>query len=144
MKIPHILLVEDNPADADLMEEAFTEANFECNLSVVHDGAQAIEFINRLDQGLAQPGPDLVVLDLNLPKVSGHMVLEKVRSSRTCKEAMVLVVSSSDAPTDRKQVMDLGADGYFRKPSSLEQFMEIGPKIQTMLREGKRRHLRSG
>jgi CheY-like chemotaxis protein len=138
METPHILLIEDNPADADLVEEAFSEAHFACELSIMRDGAEAIDFIENLDAGSPQPCPDLVLLDLNLPKVGGRAVLERVRSSPKLRKTIVLIISSSDAPSDRKQVMDLGADEYFRKPSSLTQFMELGPKVQMMLREGKR------
>jgi CheY-like chemotaxis protein len=132
-KRPLVLLVEDNPADAELVEEAFAEANIDCHLSILRDGAQAIEFIERLDSGVSDACPDLVLLDLNLPKVGGDAVLERVRSSPKCKGVKVLIVSSSDAPTDRKRAMDLGASEYFRKPSSLEQFMEVGPRVRGML-----------
>ena len=133
---PHILLIEDNPADADLVEEAFSEAHFTCELSIMRDGAEAIDFIEHIDAGLPQACPDLVLLDLNLPKVGGRAVLERVRLSPKLKKTMVLIISSSDAPNDRKQVMDLGADAYFRKPSSLTQFMELGPKVRSMLKNG--------
>jgi CheY-like chemotaxis protein len=134
-KRPFVLLVEDNQADADLVEEAFAEAKIDCHLSILRDGAQAIAFIERLDSGLSQARPDLVLLDLNLPKVGGEAVLERVRSSPACKGVKVIVVSSSDAPSDRKRVMELGANEYFRKPSSLEQFMEFGPKVLALLQE---------
>ena len=132
-KLPLVLLVEDNPADAELVEEAFAEANIACHLAILRDGAQAIEFIERLDSGVSDVCPDLVLLDLNLPKVGGDVVLERVRSSPKCKGVKVLIVSSSDAPTDRKRAMDLGASEYFRKPSSLEQFMEVGPRVRGLL-----------
>jgi CheY-like chemotaxis protein len=132
---PHILLIEDNPADADLVEEAFNEAHFVCQLSIMRDGAQAIDFIENLDAGSTHSCPDLVLLDLNLPKVGGRAVLQRVRMSPKLKQTIVLIISSSDAPNDRKQALDLGANGYFRKPSSLDQFMELGPKVQTMLKD---------
>lgn len=134
-KRPFILLVEDNQADSDLVEEAFAEANIDCHLSILRDGAQAIEFIERLDAGLSQACPDLVLLDLNLPKIGGEAVLERVRSSPKCKGVTILIVSSSDAPTDRRRAMELGANEYFRKPSTLEQFMEFGPKVRTLLQK---------
>ncbi|MGA2737119.1 MAG: response regulator [Bryobacteraceae bacterium] len=135
MKIerPQILLVEDSRADANLVEEALAEAQLECGLSIVRDGLQAIKFIDRLD---AEPGhlqPDIVLLDLNLPKVSGEEVLKRVRRSPKCGATKVLIVSSSDAPADREMAMGLGASGYFRKPASLEQFMELGPRIRALL-----------
>jgi DNA-binding response OmpR family regulator len=134
---PNILLVEDSPADANLVAEAFEDASLECNLSVIHDGAKAIDFINRVDSGCGNNCPDLVLLDLNLPKASGSAVLERVRASPRCGAAKVLIISSSDTPSDRDRVMGLGADDYFRKPSSLEQFMKLGPMVKAMLRERK-------
>jgi DNA-binding response OmpR family regulator len=130
---PHVLLVEDNPADANLVEEALAEENLECDLSIMRNGAQAIEFIERLDSGSSHAFPDLVLLDLNLPKVSGEAVLERVRSSPKFGTAKVFIISSSDAPTDRERVMRLGATDYFRKPSNLVEFMELGPRVRAML-----------
>jgi CheY-like chemotaxis protein len=129
----HVLLVEDNPADADLVEEAFTDAKIDCNLSIVRDGAEAIGFIERLDSDLCRVCPDLILLDLSLPKVGGEAVLERIRSSPRCTGVKVLIVSSSDTPADRKRAMELGASDFFHKPSSLEQFMEFGPKIRVLL-----------
>jgi CheY-like chemotaxis protein len=130
---PHILLVEDNPADAELVAEALAEAALECGLSVVRDGLQAIAFIERLDADPSSRCPDLVLLDLNLPKVGGVEVLSRVRLSRRCRDAKVLVISSSDTAVDRERSMRLGASEYFHKPSSLKQFMELGPKVRALL-----------
>ena len=131
--MPHILLVEDNPADANLVAEALAEEHIECEVSVLRDGAQAITFIDRLDADQNQPRPDIVLLDLNLPKIAGHEVLKRVRTSPRCKNAMVLIVSSSDAPADRETALKLGANGYFQKPANLEEFMELGPRIRALL-----------
>lgn len=127
-----ILLVEDNPADANLVEEAIAEAHIECRISVVRDGAQAMDFIRRIEAQRAEC-PDIVLLDLNLPKVSGEEVLKRVRRSPACATAKVLIVSSSDARADRERALALGASDYFRKPSSLDQYMLLGPKIRSML-----------
>jgi DNA-binding response OmpR family regulator len=130
MKIekPQVLLVEDNPADANLVEEALAEADVDCDLSIMSDGAQAVDFIDRLDRS-----PALVLLDLNLPKIGGETVLERLRSSPHGKTAKVLVISSSDAPSDRERVRRLGATDYFRKPTSLAEFMRLGPIVKAML-----------
>lgn len=133
MHRPRVLLVEDNPADANLVEEAFAEANLECDLSIVRDGAQAVDLIERLDTGAAPHWPVLVLLDLNLPKISGVAVLERLRSSPQGKSAKVVVISSSDAPADRERVKLLGATSYFRKPTSLAEFMQLGPMVKAML-----------
>lgn len=92
-------------------------------------------FIDRLDSGTSHACPDLVLLDLNLPKVSGEAVLERVRLSPKCGAAKVFIISSSDAPTDRERAMKLGASDYFRKPSNLAQFIELGPKVRAMLED---------
>jgi CheY-like chemotaxis protein len=130
-----VLLIEDNPADVDLVEEALIEAGLNCDLSIVRDGAQAIEFFEQLDSGASEQFPHLVLLDLNLPKVPGEAVLERVRSSPKYGTAIVFIISSSGAPRDRERVMKLGANGYFRKPSNLAQFMELGPKVRAMLED---------
>jgi CheY-like chemotaxis protein len=128
-----ILLVEDNPADAVLVAEAFEEARFDCAITVVHDGEQAVAFLDALDADASQDCPDLILLDLNLPKVSGTAVLERLRASPRCAGIKVLIVSSSDAPADRQKAMTLGASDYFRKPSSLKEFMLLGAKVKSML-----------
>jgi CheY-like chemotaxis protein len=128
-----VLLVEDNPADANLVQEALEEAELDCELSVMRNGQQVIEMIEELESGGAQELPDLVLLDLNLPRVTGHVVLERVRSSARCRETKVFIISSSDTPADRDRAMKLGAIGYFRKPSSLADFMTIGPRVRDIL-----------
>ena len=72
-------------------------------------------------------------LDLNLPKVSGEEVLNRVRLSVKCRAAKVLVISSSDTAVDRERSMRLGANGYFHKPSNLEEFMKLGPRVRALL-----------
>lgn len=129
-----ILLVEDNHADVTLVEEALSEAGVVCTLQVVTDGSEAIEMIERLDADASLPGPELILLDLNLPRVSGEDVLRRVRSKGRCQAIPVLVVSSSAAPVDRQRAMSLGATDYFRKPSSLDEFLELGPKVRDLLR----------
>jgi CheY-like chemotaxis protein len=130
---PTILVVEDNPADVTLIEEALAEANLDCILTVLGDGAAAIDLMQAVDDSPADRCPDLVVLDLNLPKINGEEVLRRIRQSPRCSHARVLIASSSNAPSDRDRVMRLGANDYFRKPSTLQQYMEIGPKIRSML-----------
>jgi CheY-like chemotaxis protein len=130
---PNLLLVEDNPADANLVEEALAEAQLDCGLFIVRDGLQAIDFIELLEADPSHPSPDLVLLDLNLPKISGEQVLNRLRSSPKCGGTKVLIISSSDSPAERERLIQLGAREYFRKPSSLEQFMKLGPRIRAIL-----------
>jgi CheY-like chemotaxis protein len=127
-----VLLVEDNPADAILVEEALSEARVDCGLYVVGDGTKALEFIGRVETG-QERCPDLVLLDLNLPRLSGGEVLERLRASSSCHSVKVLIVTSSNAASDRERAIALGATDYFRKPSTLAQFLELGPKVRQML-----------
>src|SRR5580698_4753152 len=132
---PNVLLVEDNPADINLVEEALEEAHFDCLLHIMRDGMRAIEFLERLDAEPDHRPPDIVLLDLNLPKIGGEAVLKRVRMSPKCEGVKVLIISSSDVPADRERVMQLGANDYFRKPSDLAQFMLLGVKIRAMIED---------
>jgi CheY-like chemotaxis protein len=128
-----VLLVEDNPSDVLLIREALSRDAVECELHVVSDGAQAIEYIERLDADPRLPCPKLLMLDLNLPRESGEEVLKRVRLSARCKGIDVLIMSSSDAQSERQRAIRLGATDYFRKPSSLQEFMGLGPKVNSFL-----------
>ena len=130
---PEVLLVEDNPADVELVEEALAEAALDCVLLVVRDGLQAIKLVERLNADASQRCPDVVLLDLNLPNVTGEAVLSHLRSSARWRAAKVLIISSSNAAADRERTMKLGASDYFHKPSNLEQFMKLGPRVRALL-----------
>jgi CheY-like chemotaxis protein len=132
---PNVLLVEDNPADINLVEEALEEAKLDCCLHIMRDGVRAFEFLEQLDADPDGLAPDIVLLDLNLPMIGGEEVLKRVRMSPKCGNVKVLIISSSDAPADRERMMKLGATGYFRKPSGLAQFMLLGTKIRAMIDE---------
>jgi chemotaxis family two-component system response regulator Rcp1 len=127
-----VLLIEDNPADAVLVKEALSEARVDCGLYIVGDGTKALEFIERVETG-QERCPDLILLDLNLPRLSGGEVLARLRTSPSCYSVKVLIVTSSNAASDRERAMALGATDYFRKPSTLTQFLELGPKVRQML-----------
>ncbi|MGD1093378.1 MAG: response regulator [Bryobacteraceae bacterium] len=116
-----------------MIQEACDEEHIDCGFWVVEDGAGAIEEIEQLDADESRPCPDIVLLDLNLPKVSGEEVLKRARSSRRGHDLKILIVSSSNSPSDRERVMRFGATDYFRKPSTLEQFMELGPRVRRLL-----------
>lgn len=134
----HVLIVEDNESDVFLIERAIAGTRLCVSLHVVKDGQQAIQFLDEArDQAEAgKPCPDLVILDINLPKKQGGDVLKHLRDISRCAQARVIVVSSSDASRDREQMAELGADAYFRKPSDLDEFMKLGDLIKTILGGG--------
>ena len=127
-----ILLVEDNPADAGLVRMALEEHGVEGDIFVVTDGETAIQLIGDLD---AQPVDclDLAIIDLNLPKKPGRVVLERIRRSERCKAIPVVILTSSDAEQDRADAVRLGANHYLRKPSKLEEFLDLGTVFKQIL-----------
>jgi chemotaxis family two-component system response regulator Rcp1 len=125
--------VEDSKADLFLIRQAISEAQVNAAVEIVNDGHQATEFIDKAEAGQGVPCPDLVLLDLNLPKKNGIVVLRHMRNSSACKNALVLVVSSSDSAGDREAVKALGFNGYFRKPSVYAEFMKLGSIIRELL-----------
>lgn len=134
MKKPNqILIVEDNQADVFLMREALEAANLGAQIHVVNDGDEAFKLINNADANDIAPCPVLIVLDLNLPKRSGLEVLEHLRKSRKCANAMVLIATSSDSLRDREQAKRLGANEYFRKPSNYSAYLKLGEIVRKML-----------
>ncbi len=130
------MVAEDSKADLFLIRQAIAAAEIDAAVEVVHDGHQAVEFIDSLDTGGGARCPDLVLLDLNLPKKDGVEVLRHLRNSVSCRDALVLVVTSSDSVRDREAVRALGFSGYFRKPSVYAEFMKLGPMIRELLRGG--------
>lgn len=116
-----------------LIQEAIAAAQVDAAVAVVNDGHQAVEFVDRADAGQGAFCPDLVLLDLNLPKKNGIEVLRHMRNSAACRNALVLVVSSSDSASDREAVEALGFHGYFRKPSVYAEFMKLGPVVRELL-----------
>ena len=130
---PRILIVEDSKTDVFLIREAIDNCGIRADIDVVRDGYSATQYFDAADRNAAAPCPDLVLLDLNLPKVSGGEVLEHLRASSRCKDAKVLIVSSSDAPQDGGAVEKLHLAGYFKKPSQYADFMKLGPLIKESL-----------
>jgi len=124
--------VEDNPADAGLVREALQEHGVTGELVLISDGDEAIRFIGTLD---AEPVacPDLVIIDLNLPKSPGLEVMQTIRQSPKCRNATVLIFSSSDVESDKMEAQRLGASRYIRKPLRLEEFFQLGAVFKEIL-----------
>jgi DNA-binding response OmpR family regulator len=100
---------------------------------VVADGEQAIRFFENAAEDPDAPCPDLVILDLNLPRHKGSEVLMRMRASARCADAPVLIVTSSDSFKDREEMARLGATDYFRKPSQFAEFMKLGNRVRFIL-----------
>jgi len=129
---PQILVIEDNKADVFLIRKAIAAAKVDADLNFLQDGRAATDFFDAADNEKAAC-PDLVLLDLNLPKKSGDDVLKHLRNSKKCRCALVLVVTSSDSQRDREAVAALSVAGYFRKPSEYADFMKLGPIVKALL-----------
>lgn len=119
-----ILLVEDNPGDADLIQEILMESDEKKEITVAVDGFEALR---RLRDG---PKPDLILLDLNLPKKSGREVLEEIKSDEALQRIPVVVLTSSEAEDDLSDVYRLHANCYLAKPVDLEEFMNVVRAIE--------------
>jgi CheY-like chemotaxis protein len=124
-KVIEILLVEDNPGDARLTQEAFRDSKVANNLHVVSDGALAMEFLRRQGPYAKAPRPDIVLLDLNLPKMDGRQVLAAMKSDPALKSIPTVVLTTSEAEQDIAQSYQLHANCYLTKPVDLEKFLKI-------------------
>ena len=125
-----ILLVEDNPGDVRLTQEAVREAKIRNTLNVVNDGEQAIAYVRRQGEYAERPRPDLILLDLNLPRKDGREVLQDLKSDPDLHRIPVVVLTSSEAEQDILSTYDLYANAYVTKPVDLEQFMRVVSSIQ--------------
>ena len=124
-----ILLVEDNPGDARLTIEAMREAKVRNRIHVVEDGVEAMEFLRRQGRFGEAPRPDLILLDLNLPRKDGREVLAEVKADPDLKRIPVVVLTTSRAEEDVLRAYNLHANCYVTKPVDLEQFMKIVSQI---------------
>ena len=127
-----ILLAEDNPGDVLLLREALANSAIICELMVAEDGQKAIELLQTV---AADPTrlPDLIILDVNLPKHNGGEVLAHARGDAAFADVPVLMLTSSASPADQETASRLGANLYIQKPSDLDAFLGLGKVISTIL-----------
>ncbi|GGV24200.1 two-component system response regulator [Streptomyces longisporoflavus] len=118
-----VLLVEDDPGDELMTREAFEDNKIRNNLHVVRDGEEALDFLYRRGEYEGVPRPDLILLDLNLPKYDGRQVLEKVKSDPDLQDIPVVVLTTSAAEEDILRSYKLHANAYVTKPVDLDQFI---------------------
>lgn len=126
-----ILLVEDNPGDVRLIQEIFQDGKIFNKLEVARDGEQALNYLHR--QGIYQdaPVPDLILLDLNLPKKNGNEVLEEIKADENLRRIPVIILTASKAEEDIARAYDHYANCYLTKPIDLNQFINVVQEIKT-------------
>ncbi|OBI80687.1 response regulator [Mycobacterium sp. 1245805.9] len=124
-----ILLVEDDPGDELITREAFEHNKLKNNLHVAHDGEEGLDFLYRRGPYADAPRPDLILLDLNLPKYDGRQLLEKVKSDPDLARIPVVVLTTSSAEEDILRSYQLHANAYVTKPVDLDQFMSAVRQI---------------
>jgi chemotaxis family two-component system response regulator Rcp1 len=129
-KPAEIVLVEDNAGDVRLIVEAFKENEFLNNLHVAKDGVEAMEFLHKEGKYANRLHPDLILLDLNLPKKDGREVLEEVKADPNLKRIPVIILTSSKAEADIFKTYDLHANCYITKPIDMDQFIKVVRSIE--------------
>lgn len=125
-----LLLVEDNPGDVRLTREALKSGKIPTNLSVARDGVEAMEFLRRRGSFDSAPRPDLILLDLNLPRKSGREVLLEIKNDPELRRIPVLVMTTSRATQDINRAYSLNANCYITKPMELDEFLRIVRSIE--------------
>lgn len=125
-----ILLVEDDPANVDLTREVLQEGKVLVNLCVVEDGVKALAYLNREGPYQKATRPDVILLDLNLPKMDGRELLSQIKGDDRLKSIPVVILSTSDADLDILKAYGLGCNCYITKPVGLEQFTRVVRAIE--------------
>ena len=125
-----ILLVEDNPGDSRLAIEALKESKLKNNLYVAEDGVEAMNFLYKTGKYSKMPRPDLIILDLNLPKKDGREVLAEIKNDDNLKRIPVVILTISKAEEDILKTYNLHANCYVTKPLDLDQFMKVVRSIE--------------
>ena len=126
-----VLLVEDSEADAVMVEETLLDSKLRMNLSVVHDGVEALRYLQREQPYEAKRVPDLIILDLNLPKKDGREVLAEIKEDDRLKQIPVVVLTTSSAEEDIIKSYKLHANCYITKPLDFDQFAKIVANIES-------------
>ncbi len=128
MSVPTILLVEDSPSDVELTRRALKKNRFEVNIDVAEDGVEALDYLfctgihaNRTPYLL----PDLILLDLNIPKIDGNEVIKRIRATAKTKLIPIVVLTSSNEDSDLLKAYNNGANSYIRKPVDFNKFAEV-------------------
>ena len=129
-KTIEVLLVEDSPGDVRLTREAFRDANVSIRLHVASDGVEAMAFLRRQDEHIHAPRPDLILLDLNLPRMDGREVLAQVKEDPSLKTIPTVILTTSEAEADIMKSYELQANAYLSKPVQLYEFESLVNSIK--------------
>jgi CheY-like chemotaxis protein len=129
----HILLAEDSAADVGIVRIALRDQNLHHILHVARDGEEAMAFIDKADSDSTAPGPDLLLLDMHLPRYSGEQILQRLRSTQRYAQTPVVVMTSSAPPQDQDRAPKNAALFHFRKPSRLDEFIHLGVIVRDIL-----------
>ncbi|WP_414541361.1 response regulator [Nostoc sp. CCY0012] len=125
-----VLLVEDNPGDAQLTRIALEDSKISINLNVVEDGVEAMAFLRKEDKYIKVPHPDIVLLDLNLPRKDGREVLAEIKADQHLKRIPVVVLTTSQSEEDILKAYNLSANCFITKPVDFDQFVKIVKSIE--------------
>ncbi|RJF84224.1 response regulator [Azospirillum cavernae] len=125
-----ILLVEDDPADAGLAKRALREGRILCRVSHVRDGVEAMDFLRRKDQFAGAPRPDLILLDLNMPRMDGRAVLQELKADSDLKTIPVVILTTSDVDRDVNASYLLGANSFITKPMDMDAFFDAIKSVE--------------
>jgi CheY-like chemotaxis protein len=123
-----VLLVEDNPRDVRLTQRAFQQAGLPHDLRVVRDGDEALAYLHRegaYKEAETAPRPDVILLDLNLPRMGGHELLREVKQDNHLRQVPIIVLTTSERPDDVRLAYDAGANAYLLKPVEFSRFTEV-------------------
>lgn len=125
MSIPTILLVEDRPSDVRLIVEAFKANNMQNNLSIIGNGEDAVQFLKQKGKYCEAPRPDIVLLDLKIPKLDGHEVLREIKEDKNLLTIPVIILSNSDSSADINKSYKYHANCYLTKPFKMAEFIDV-------------------
>jgi DNA-binding response OmpR family regulator len=129
----NILYLEDNKGDVRLLKLALAKADFHPHVDVVEDGISALEFLRKQGRYARSPSPDLILLDLNVPKRSGSSVLQELRKDHQYQNTPVFILTSTDSPRDKEKCLSLGADRFIVKPTDFDELVKFAAELKSLL-----------
>jgi CheY-like chemotaxis protein len=133
--MPTVMVIDDNPADIDLLREAFAEVAIVVELRAVKNGVEALEILERVASA-EEARPALILLDLNMPRVHGREVLAYVKSTAALAAIPTVILTSSSSSRDRAECLELGADAFFTKANTLDELNELARRLDGFIARG--------